>query len=203
MRLLARCGAALSALGLMAIGATAITGPAAADIIVPGAYDYWPTSTSTIGGQVMELTGENLYGLEKVTFGGVEAKIVYAGIEPEYEGFSYVLLVIPPHEVGTVDVIGYLDAEVEIPPGVTTYETTSTAITTAPVTATTEVTDSVGTVTSTLLTETELSSTETVEVTAPVSNSFDPGSVVDGQIPVNLGEFTYVEPWPGPLVPAV
>jgi len=216
MRVGKRVGAGVAALGTLVAAGSFFIAPAHADLLVPSGGDFYPSSSSVIGGQVMELDGENLYGLQKITFGDTQAQIFYADTvvyteDPDnpYEwedpnGFSFVLLRVPAHPAGTVPITAYLDpTKADIPLWGTVVESAVTTSVVNSTDLTTVVDGTDGPVTSTIPTESTLFATDVVDVTEPVTNSLDTSGLVDGLIPVVLGEFTYLDAWSDPLTPNV
>ncbi|RIJ71177.1 hypothetical protein D1871_15285 [Nakamurella silvestris] len=93
--------------GLLVLGSMFISTPAQAEVLTPRALEFGPHSSSVAGGQILEVYGENLFGVVKMTFGGVESPIA---IGDEYYGEA-AAAIIPAHKAGTVPVILYLDAD--------------------------------------------------------------------------------------------
>jgi len=208
-------GAGLAAFGLLVLGSLFVSTPAQADVLVPTVYEFGPHSSSTAGGQILEVYGENLYGVVKMTFGDVESPFVFG--DDDYG--QYAVGMIPAHKAGTVPVVLYLDADTVVTdPEDPDWETSgSAAETTAPAVAgsavraaasheiaalspSAESSEAVSSAGSTTSSAAATDSTDGTDQPAR-SDSLDPSGAVDGLIPVTLGNFTFEEPWTTGLKP--
>lgn len=203
-----RLGAALCSLGVLAAAGTVLLGTtASADIIVPVTTSYTPDSSSTLGGGYLQIEGENLYNVNTAYFGDVQTGIEYVSGDG-----TFVVLDIPAHEEGVVDVTLYLDEDTSIFVGetvVTTQSPYSSVVstdltTTYAVESTGPSTTVTSSVTTIIPTVTTVVGTTDVEVTESVFDSYDAAAAEEEGIPFVVGPFTYsddftVTPDQGPI----